>query len=368
MRRIPIECAREGDVLGQALYNGTGGMLLREGTQLTQRAIVKLKMYGYYSLYIKDKYTDKEIEEIIKPEIMTKIHSLHGELQVIINESIVGKKLDTAKINKNIRDINEVINEIVYETIFSKDILSNLHNISIYDDYTLTHSINMMLLSIVVAHDCGFNMDQIKKLAMGCIFHDIGKTFIPIEVINKAGSFTDDEYELVKTHAEKGYEFLTNYTDLHAVSRNIALSHHERIDGQGYPRGIKGEEIHEFSKIAAICDVFDALTSDRPYRRALPMHDAMDYILAAGGNKFSIDLIRIFSNSINIYSEGTLVLLSDGREGVVFDTKYGFNTRPKVKIYCEEGREVQPYVIDLMELNNVVIAKTLNRFSFDMEK
>ena len=368
MRRIPIEYAREGDILGQTLYNDTGGMLLREGTKLTQRTIIKLKIYGYYSLYIKDKYTDKEVEEIIKPEIMTKIHSLHDELQVIINESIVGKKVDATKVNKNIRDINEVINEIVYETIFSKDVLYNLHNISIYDDYTLTHSINMMLLSIVVAHDCGFNMDQIKKLAVGCIFHDIGKTFIPIEIINKAGSFTDEEYDLVKTHAEKGYDFLTNYTDLHAVSRNIALSHHERIDGLGYPRGIKGEEIHEFSKIAAICDVFDALTSDRPYRRALPMHDAMDYILASGGNQFSIDLIRTFSNSINIYSKDTLVLLSDGREGIVYETEVGFNTRPKIKIYGEEGREVPPYVIDLMGLNNLVIEKTLHVFSFNMEK
>ncbi|NLY46541.1 MAG: HD-GYP domain-containing protein [Tissierella sp.] len=366
MRRIPIEYAREGDILGRTLYNNFGGMLLRGGTKLTNRIIIKLKKYGYYSIYIKDKYTEREVEEIIKPEIMTRIHTLQEELQGIIAASNYGKKIDAKDVNKNIRDINEIVNEIVYETIFNKDTLYNLHNISIYDDYTLTHSINMMLLSIVLANDSGFNMDEIKKLAIGCIFHDIGKTFIPIEIINKPGSFTDEEYELVKSHSEKGYEFLTNYTDLHAVSRNISLSHHEREDGLGYPRGLRGDEIHKFSKVAAICDVFDALTSDRPYRRALPLHDAMEYILASGGNQFSIDLIRTFSNSINIYSKDTLVLLSDGREGIVYEVNHGFNTRPKIKIYGEEGREVTPYVVDLMSLNNIVIEKTLHIFSFDM--
>jgi HD-GYP domain-containing protein (c-di-GMP phosphodiesterase class II) len=367
MRRIPIEYAREGDILGKTLYNNFGGMLLGEGTKLTQRIISKLKRYGYYSIYIKDKYTEKEIEEIIKPEIMTRIHALQEDLQGIIRESNDGKKIDIEGVNKNIRDINEIVSEIIYETLFNKDVLLNLENISIYDDYTLTHSINMMLLSIVIANDSGFSMDQIKKLAIGCIFHDIGKTFIPIEIINKPGKFTDEEYELVKSHSEKGYEFLTNYTDLQAVSRNISLSHHEREDGLGYPRGLKGDEIHKFSKVAAICDVFDALTSDRPYRRALPVHEAMEYILASGGSQFNIDLIRTFSNSINIYTKDTLVILSDGREGVVYETNPGFNTRPKIRIYGEKGREVTPYIVDLMSINSILIEKTLHKFSFDME-
>lgn len=366
MRKVPIEYAREGDILGKTLYNSFGGMLLGGGTKLTLNIISKLKKHGYYSIYIKDKYTEKEIDEIIKPEIMTRIHALQEDLQGIIKESINGNKIDIKGVNNNVRDINEIVNEIVYETLFNKDVLLNLENISIYDDYTLTHSINMMLLSIVIGSDSGFNMDQIKKLAVGCIFHDIGKTFIPIEIINKPGKLTEEEFNLVKFHSEKGYEFLTNYTDLQVVSRNISLSHHEREDGKGYPRGLKGDKIHIFSKIAAICDVFDALTSDRPYRRALPVHEAMEYLLASGGSQFSIDLIKTFSNSINIYTKDALVLLSDGREGVVFETNLGFNTRPKIRILSEKGREVTPYVVDLLEINNILIEKTLHKFSFDM--
>jgi HD-GYP domain-containing protein (c-di-GMP phosphodiesterase class II) len=366
MRRIPIEYAREGDILGKTLYNSSGGMLLCSGTKLTERIICKLKNYGFYTIYIKDKYTEREIEEIIKPEIMARIHALHEDLQEIIKNSNNGMKVDIKGVNKNVRDINEIVNEIIYETLFNKDVLLNLENISIYDDYTLTHSINMMLLSIVIANESGFNMEQIKKLAIGCIFHDIGKTFLPIEIINKAGKLTDEEYELVKCHSEKGYEFLTSYTDLEAVSRNIALSHHEREDGLGYPRGLKSDEIHKFSKVASICDVFDALTSDRPYRRALPLHEAMEYLLASGGSQFDINFVRTFYNSINIYTRGTLVLLSDGREGVVYETNNGFSTRPKVRIYGEGGKKVSPYVVDLMGLNNILIEKVVHKFSFDM--
>lgn len=367
MRRIPIEYAREGDILGQTLYNSYGGMLLRKETLLTDSIISKLKRQGYYSLYIKDKYTDKEIEEIIKPQMRLRIHQLHEEMQGIIREFNDGKKVNINSVNKNIMDLNEIVEEIVNETILNKDVLLNLENISIYDDYTLTHSINMMLLSIVIACDSGFNMYQIKKLAIGCIFHDIGKTFIPIEIINKPGSLTNEEFEFMKLHSEKGYEFLSNYTDLHAVSRNIALSHHERDDGLGYPRGLKKDEIHIFSRIAAICDVFDALTSDRPYRRALSVQESMEYILACGGGQFSIEIIRTFSNSINIYAKDTLVMLNDGREGLVYETNVGFNTRPKIKIYGENGRKVNPYVVDLMENNNLIIERTIHKFSFDID-
>lgn len=367
MRRIPIEYAREGDILGKTLYNNFGGKLLSKGTKLTSHMLNKLIKYGYYSLYIKDKYTQKEIEEIIQPEIMTRIYALQEDLQAKIRESIEGKKIDSKGVNKNANEIKEIVDEIVYETIFNKDVLLNLENISIYDDYTLNHSINMMLLSIVIANDSGFNMGQIKKLALGCIFHDIGKTFIPIEIINKPGKFTEEEFELVKSHTVRGYEFLTNYTDLQSVSRNISLNHHEREDGLGYPRGLKGDEIHIFSKIASICDVFDALTSDRPYRRALPVNEAMEYILASGGSQFNTGIIRQFVNSINVYTKDTLVLLSDGREGVVYETNEGFNTRPKIKIYGEKGKKVKSYIVDLMKVNNVLIEKTVPKFSFDMD-
>ncbi len=365
MRKIPIEYAREGDILGKTLYNNIGGMLLKEGSKLNQYIIDKLKASGYLSIHIKDKYTNEDIEEIIKPEVMNRIHNLQGNLNNIIRSSNSSGKIDSKQIRKNVKDIDEIIKEIVHNIVSSKHVLENLASISVYDDYTLTHSLNMMMLSTVIARDSGFSMGEINKLAMGCVFHDIGKIFLPIEIINKPGKFTDEEFKFVQSHTEKGYKFLTDHTNLSAVSRNISLCHHEREDGLGYPRKLKGNEIHKFSKIAAISDVFDALTSDRPYRRGVPLHEAMEYLLASGGTHFDIDLIKMFSQAINVFPKGTFIYLSDNREGVVYDVNPEFHTRPKVKIHGEQGKEVAPYIINLMECNNVVIEKVLHIFSFE---
>ncbi|MDY0236598.1 MAG: HD-GYP domain-containing protein [Gudongella sp.] len=364
MRKIPIEYAKEGDLLGRTLYNNLGCMLLREGIRLTEKSISKLKSIGCFSIYIKDRYTEEIIEEIIKPKTMNRIHSLQENLKNIIIDFNNSGKVDAKKVDTNVRNINEIINEIVCDVLFSKNILENLVNISIYDDYTMNHSLNVMMLSTVIARDKNFNMKEIKKLATGCIFHDIGKTFIPIEIINKPGKLTIEEFEIVKTHSEKGYEFLKNYTDLPMTSINIALCHHERENGSGYPRNLLGEEIHIFSKIASICDVFDALISDRPYRRGAPVNEAMEYLFAAGGDEFSIETIKAFSESINIFPKDTLVSLSDGREGIIYEANNEIHSRPKIMIYGEDKKEVNTYVVDLMDYNNIIIDKVLYEFSF----
>lgn len=365
MRKIPIEYAKEGDTVGRTLYNNLGCMLLKEGVILTENNIEKLKSLGCFSIYIQDRYSENEIEEVIKPKAMTRIHNLQGNLKNIIIDFNRSGKVDGKKLDEDVKNIKEIINEIVYDVIFSKNILEHLISISVYDDYTMNHSLNVMMLSTVIARDENFSMKEIKKLAIGCIFHDIGKTFIPIEIINKPGKLTNEEFEIVKTHSEKGYDFLKNYTDLPITSINIALCHHEREDGSGYPRNLKGKEIHLFSKIASICDVFDALTSDRPYRRALPVNQAMEYLLAAGGDEFSIETIQTFSQSINVFPKGTLVSLSDGREGIIFEANDQIHSRPKIKIYGERNKERNPYIINLMDNNNIVIDEVLYEFSFN---
>lgn len=364
MRKVPIEYVKSGDILGKTLYNNSGGMLLREGTILNSNLITKLEKFGCFSLYITDRYSEEEIEEVIKPRTLRRIHKLKSELENIIIDFNKGNKVDAKKINNNIGDVNKIIEEIIHDVVKSKSILEDLLNISVYDDYTLNHSLNVMMLSTVIAKDKSFTMEEIKKLALGCLYHDIGKTFLPIEIINKPSNLTDEEFKIVQDHTEKGFEFLRDYTNLPMTAINIALNHHEREDGSGYPAGRNGKEIHEFSKIASICDVFDALTSDRPYRRAVPVNEAMEYLYACGGQEFSLDTIKSFAKSINIFPKGTLVLLSDNSEGIVHEANDDIHTRPKIKVKGENGREVESYIIDLMEYNNIVIDKVLYKFSF----
>lgn len=365
MRNIPIEYAREGDILGKTLYNNMGSMLLKEGTMLTTYMIKKLRSFGYLSLIIKDEYSDEEIEEVIKPEIMSRIYTLQNDLQASIATPKIGTKVDGRRISKSIKELDEIVNEITHDIVTNKNILGSLASISVYDDYTLNHSLNMMMLSLVMGRHADLNMEELKLLATGCLFHDIGKIFLPIEIVNKPGGLTEEEFMLIQSHVEKGYDFLKEFTDLSAVARNITLCHHEREDGSGYPRQLKGDEIHKFSKIASICDVFDALTSDRIYRRAVSHYEAYEYLLAMGGSGFDIGLIETFAQSINIFPKGTLVYLSDRREGVVCEVNPGLHTRPRIKVYGEKGKKVTPYIIDLSEINNLVIERTLHIFSFD---
>ena len=365
LRKIPIEYVRNGDVLARTIYSNQGGMLLKEGFVLEEGILKKLKRHGYFTLHIKDKYSDDTIDEIIKPEIMNRIHIINNNLtKMIVDFSNNKSNLDSKKINRQVEDLNKIIEEIISDIMTSKSILENLSTISVYDDYTMTHSLNMMMLSIAIAKDVGLSLEGMKKLAIGCVFHDIGKTFLPIEIINKQGSLTKEEYEMVKSHTEKGYGFLENCTDLPIVSRNVSLSHHERTDGFGYPNGLKGDEIHVFSKVAAISDVFDALISDRPYRRAIPVHEAWEYIIG-GGSQFDLNIIRIFSKTINPFPKGTLVYLSDGKEGVVHEIRKSFYTRPKIMVYGEQGQKVKPYIFDIIEYNSITIKKVLHIFSFD---
>ncbi len=365
MRKIPIEYGKSGDVLGRTIYSNLGGKLLSEGSRLNESSIRKLRKNGCFSIYIKDKYTEEEIEEIIKPETMRKFHDIQDNLKNIVIDYNYSNKVDLKNVDTNIRSIDEIIDEILYDVLFDKNILDHLINISIYDDYTVNHSLNVMMLATVIAKYKGLGMQEIKNLAIGCMFHDIGKTFIPIELINKPDVLTRDEFEMVKTHSQKGYEFLRNYTDLPTPSINIALCHHERECGSGYPRNLQGKDIPLFSKIASICDVFDALTSDRPYRRAVPVNEAMEYLLGAGGDEFSLETIRDFAESINVFPKDTLVRLSDGREGIICEANNEIHSRPKIKICGEDNEEVAPYIIDLIHVTNIVIEEVIYGFSFN---
>lgn len=364
MRKIPIEYGKEGDILGRTIYSNFGSKLLTEGSRLNEGIIKNLRKNGCFSIYIKDKYSEEEIEEIIKPETMKKVHGIQDNLKKIVIDFDSSNKVDIKNIDTNVRSIEEIVDEILYEIVFDKNIIEHLVNISIYDDYTVNHSLNVMMLSTVIAKHKGLNMPDIKNLALGCMLHDIGKTFIPIELINKPGILTKDEFEIVKSHSQKGYDFLRSYTDLPTPSINIALCHHEREGGSGYPRNLQGSEIPLFSKIASICDVFDALTSDRPYRRAVPVNEAMEHLLGAGGDEFSLETIRDFAGSINVFPKDTMVRLSDGREGIIHEANNQIHSRPKIKIVGEDNMEVTSYVLDLMTVTNIVIEEVIYKFSF----
>jgi HD-GYP domain-containing protein (c-di-GMP phosphodiesterase class II) len=187
---------------------------------------------------------------------------------------------------------------------------------------------------------------------MASLLHDIGKMFIPQEILNKKGKLTDEEYEIVKTHSFKGYQILKENAEFSYYSSIGVLHHHEKYNGTGYPFELKGNKISILGRIIAIADVYDALISDRPYRKSLFPSEALEYIMGGGGTFFDTEIVRFFTKIVAPYPIGTGVLLSNNSTGIVIKNYRDCCMRPVVKIIKQGDELITPYFIDLKNDSN----------------
>lgn len=364
MRLVPINCVKEGCYLAKTMYDLDGRILLAKGIKLTEKVVRKVAEIGIMSLYINDEYSDDEIEDTIKPELRQKaIKTMKDSFDSLlsISECVPGKlnKLQATEAsrvkNECISKLSMVVEEIMNEVLEKKNALVNLVDIKSMDNYTYEHSVNVVVLSLMLGLELNYTKSKLHNLAIGAMLHDMGKVFVPKEVLLKSGKLTDAEFGLIKEHPSRGYEYLKSDEEISAMSKIIILQHHERIDGTGYPDGIDGSRIHEFSKIVSIADVYDALTSDRPYRMGLPPNEAIEYIMGSVDRYFDFDMINAFLRRIVPYPVGTMVKLSSGDVGVIKEINREYPLRPVVKIVWNPEAGFIDKLLNLMEINNIVI-------------
>lgn len=367
MRLVPINCVKDGSFLARSIYDLEGRILLSKGVKLTENILNKVGINGILSIYINDEYSNNEIEDTIRPELRQKaIKSLKDSFENFIKHNEPpGNNVSKTQINDNVKlkydyidKLNSVVNEIIEEVISKKNIIINLVDIKSMDNYTYEHSVNVIVLSLIIGLELNFSKSRLHNLAIGSMLHDIGKVFTPKEILLKNGKLTDAEYNIIKEHPAKGFDYLKDETAISAMSRIIILQHHERIDGTGYPEGIRGSSIHEFSKIVSIADVYDALTSDRPYRMGMPPNDAIEYIMGAADRYFDFRIVTAFLKRIVPYPAGTIVRLSNEEIGVVEEINQQYPLRPKIRIIQSNSTKGAATLIDLMEINNLVIKGT----------
>ncbi len=364
MRRVPIEYVREGHYNAKPIYTAQGQLLIRDNVMLTESYLNKLRAAGYHDLFIQDEYCESEIKEIIQPHMLKQMEDLTKSISklAVSQTNARDKKMQAVEY---VQSFEKILDEIINDLINDKEVVNNLLTVSIYDDYTFKHSINLMSVALAMGNELGMTPVQLKSIAMGSVFHDIGKIFVPKSIINKPGKLTEEQFELIKEHPKKGFEFMRDYTNLSAVGRIIALEHHEKVDGTGYPEGKKGNDIQKISKLCSVADVFEALIAERPYRRAVDLGEAREYIMGNGGTAFDMEMVECFTRAINPYPKDTRVRLSDGREGIVVSVHKEFYSRPKILILCEENKKVTPYEVDLVKDRNVVITSIIYRFGFE---
>lgn len=332
MRYVRVEHLEKGMVIVNTLYDSNDKVLLKANRRLTQNYINRIQQMDIVGLYV---FEDDEIEE----------HT------PIISEQTRLKAIKSLK-RLNIDDCIFIANSIVEEIRESESMIVETINLSTYDNYTYSHSVNVDILSVILGVACGLRDDELRKLSQAALLHDIGKTCVPIEIINKPGRLTEEEYEEVKQHPRYGYNMLRDNYEVTSVARNAILSHHENEDGSGYPRGLTSEKIHLFAKIIHIADVYDALTTKRVYKDAMNPADALEYLMGNAECMFHKDLVTTFLEYVAPYPLGVQVELSTGQKAIVVKNNRSMLSRPVVRL---DGGAT----LDLLTHLDVTIVKLL---------
>ncbi|MGL6069888.1 HD-GYP domain-containing protein [Craterilacuibacter sp.] len=227
--------------------------------------------------------------------------------------------------------------------------LLSLCRIKNKDDYTFRHSVSVGALMVSFCNAMGMDKQTIHLAGIGGMLHDIGKMKIPDAILNKPGKLTEDEFGIIKCHVVESEQILQATHGISELSILVASQHHERHDGSGYPAGLKGAEISELGQMAAIVDVYDALTSDRCYHKGMPPTDALRKIYEWSKFHFNPKLVQAFMRCIGIYPVGTLVLLKSGRLAVVIEQNDTSLAAPKVKVFfsTKSNVHIRPEIVDL---------------------
>ncbi len=342
MISMPLNMIKEGMVNAKPIYTSRELMLLDEGAVIKKSYLDRLEELGIRSIYIRDDLGDKEIiHDIVRKQL--KVESLATIEKIMSNICYCNET--------EIERVKNIITDIVESLLVTEDVLVNLCEIRTIDDYTYGHSVNVAILSMITAINLGYDKEQLMDLGVGALLHDIGKTRLCLDILNKPSSLTKNEFEQIKKHTVFGYEILNNIKNLSSDSKIIALSHHERYDGDGYPHNAKGDSIHEFARIVSIADVYDALTNNRVYRSKISVDKALDYITSVSGEQFDGKIVDKFISNIARYPVGQGIILNTGFRGYVVLNKKNHISRPTVRIlYNNLGERLKvPYIIDLSE-------------------
>lgn len=348
MRRIPTRDCKPGMVLAKPIYNDIGVVLLGKDSILSENLLERLLLWGVETVFINDPRTDDIFVEDVLTDRTKKLalNTIKNTFDDLFKEKLVNKPMVKSNLSTAFKQVMEVILE---DMKANRQAMLMLSDIYIRDLYLYTHSLNVALYSVAIGMAKGFNNQQLIELGLGALLHDIGKTKIPRSVLEKKEPLTEDEFELIKKHTIYGFELLRKEHGIPLVSAHCAYQHHEKLSGSGYPRGIIGDQIHEYAKIVAIADVYDAIISERIYKDPKLPHIALEILYTGVEVDFDKELVEIFRKTIAIYPIGTNVTLSSGESGVVVDINSRFPARPIVRILEDKDKNeiIELYEIDL---------------------
>ena len=246
----------------------------------------------------------------------------------------------------------ELVEEISASVLRHPNALISLARLKNSDEYTYMHSVAVGALMIALARQLGLAEEQVREAGMAGLLHDIGKMMIPDDILNKPGKLTDSEFDTVRSHPLAGGKILMDSQQVSAMVLDVCLHHHEKVDGSGYPHRLKGDQISLFAKMGAVCDVYDAITSDRPYKNGWDPAESIRKMAEWCKGHFDEAVFKAFVKSVGIYPTGSLVRLESGRLGVVMDQHETSLLTPRVKVFfsAKSKAPIPQQIIDLAKL------------------
>ena len=289
---------------------------------------------------------DKEIEKTVLAQEMdraAKIVAKAGEaVTSMFQEARMGKALDA-------NDALPLVEEISNSVLRNPGALISLARLKNKDNYTYMHSVAVCALMVALARQLGLDEASTRKAGMAGLLHDVGKMAIPDEILDKPGKLTDEEFDIIKSHPVEGHKMLLEGSGVDEVALDVCLHHHEKMDGRGYPDKLTAKDISIYAKMGAVCDVYDAITSNRPYKNGWDPAESLRKMAEWSKGHFDPIIFQAFVKSVGIYPIGSLVRLESGRIGVVIDQSGKSLTTPKVKVFysTKSKLRIPPEVLDL---------------------
>lgn len=374
VRIVAVSRLQPGMRLARPVYSSASAArlpLLRPDAVVTERVREGLARSGVFAVYVHDAVSEGiEPVESISAELRDRAVRELGRTF----EAVATRGPSTRIPGEQVEELGGIVRSVLAELRSSGDLVSPLVDLQAFDEHTLTHSLNVCVLGLMIGNEVlrrdgwrdgrgrvrhdGID-ERLEKLGLGLLLHDIGKLVIPAEVLLKPGRLTPDEMAIVREHPQAGLDMLERET-VSPLSRVAVIGHHERHDGGGYPAGKRGDALHQHAQIAAVADVYDAVSSMRVYQARRPTHEAWELVMSLAGTAFPLDLVTAFKETVAPYPAGVAVELSDGRRGLVEGVSRHHVTRPTVRVtHDPSGAAVAPYAIELIDERDVTIVDTL---------
>lgn len=320
MRYVNIEEVAPGMILAKEVFDDDGRVLLAADTKLTKEYIIRLSIRGYQGVYIEDELSRGiQIEEVISVE-------LRNQGAQAVKEG-------------NIDSLKSIAKDIVSQLLEKdKSISLDIKDLRTYDNYTYKHSVNVAVISTIIGIYLSYDEESLYELCLAALMHDIGKTKIDPGIINKPGRLSMMEYRIVQEHARYSYDILDENYLISARTKQAVLHHHENEDGTGYPDRLVGDEIPPYSKIIHVADVYDALTSKRPYKKPYALSEAIEYLMGGSNVLFDRRTVEAFLEAVPVYAKGIEVVMTNGERAIVVSNTSN-PLRPVVRL-VKSGKDI----------------------------